>query len=367
MSTEKNENLTSDLETKKSLDEELLSDEYSKEKKKNINYEQVEKYSQTENENYLDKNQSYDLTFEKEKRPVQRKGSLKDDAIEEKKGNYIISFGRAKSGKTTFQSFLLYYLTHSNQYKSNLVISPEETATGWDAQRIYNEWMSNWQDGVFPRATAARENDIRELTISVKPKTGNLEKVDFSFLEISGELMEKIMPSDDTDPILIDTLIRYLKNENINYIFYLFIDPQTASEDDILFDNLFSFLKVNFSHLFYSMSLGIVISKPEESLKIFKKSFPGYSHYVELKGDLCEDYIERMTPRLFQTLNSWDPQNRVQIMTMSLGEYDENDTQLLIRKEFYDIDRIFRWAYKQFTGQNLGLNWWQKFIKWIKE
>lgn len=299
-----------------------------------------------------------------------RRGSLRDDTIEDKHGNYILSFGRPYSGKTTFQSFLLYYLTHATGFKSNLLISPEDTATGWDAQRIYNAWMDNWQRGEFPMRTDAREESIRELTLSVTPKTGNQTNLTFSFLEVSGELMEKILPTDEDDPVLPKTLVRYLENSKIKFAILLFINPETAQKDDQLFDNLFTYLDINFPELRNQMSLGIVISKPEKSLEIFKKNWPGFSHHASLKGDVCEDYLERMTPRLFQTLNSWDRQENTQIMSMSLGDVEFNHTDgstLLVRKDFNDIQKTFAWLYKQFSGEALGLRWWEKLVKWLRE
>jgi len=299
-----------------------------------------------------------------------RRGSLRDDSIEDKKGNYIISFGRPASGKTTFQSFLLYYLMHSGEFKSNLVIEPEKTATGWDAQRLYNRWIEGWQRGEFPTRTDTREDSIRELTLSVTPKVGNKTNLNFSFLEVSGELMEKILPTDESDPILPKTLVRYLENSSITFSILLFINPETAQQDDQLFDNLFTYLDINFPRLRDQISLGVVISKPESSLAIFKKNCPGYSHHAYLKGDLCEDYLERMTPRLFHTLNSWANQEKIKIMTMSLGEieYDSHQgTELLVRKDFNDVQKTFGWIYKQFSGEALGLTWWQKMFKWIRE
>lgn len=303
-------------------------------------------------------------------KPKARRGALRDDAIEDKQGNYIISFGRAGCGKTTFQSYLLYYLTHSDAFNSSLVIAPEDTATGWDAQRIYNNWMAKWQIGQFPDATAASEDAIRELTVAATPRVGSCARLTLSFLEIAGELMERILPTDQKDPELSTTLVRYLQNERINFTILLFIEPTTADKDDVLFDNLFTYLKVNFPHLVSSMSLGVVISKPEASLEIFKQRFPGFSHYATLKGDLCEDYIERMTPRLFQTLNAWDRPDQVQIMTMSLGDVEPDEhgkTSYVARKDFHDIEKIFAWLYKQFTGERLGLKWWQQWYKWIRE
>lgn len=373
MNDDKENTISSNQTVKKSPVEELLGEAYEDEKTlntPNIHSNEDNEFSTNidpiniDDESSIDSERSYDGIS------ITRKGSLKDDDIEGKKGNYIISFGKAGSGKTVFQSFLIYYLTHSGRFSTNLVISPEDTAIGWDGQRLYNEWISTWQNGDFPKGTDAKEESIKELTVSVKPKIGNCEEVNISFLEIAGELMEKIIPADERNPELITTLVRYFQNQNIKFTFLLFVDPKTARVDDILFDNLFTFIRINFPDLINSMSLGVVISKPEESLGVFKKNFPGYGHYVEIKGDLCEDYIERMTPRLYQTFNSWEPQNRVQIMTMSLGEVEvnnETNASILVRKNYHDIERIFAWLYNQITGQKLGLNWWQKLLKWLQE
>ncbi|MEX0730385.1 MAG: hypothetical protein WED00_00125 [Aquisalimonadaceae bacterium] len=298
------------------------------------------------------------------------RGRLRDDDIEAKTGDYLLSFGYPGSGKTTFQSFLSYYVTHVGSFQARPLIDPEDSALGWEPMATYNDWIKLWRDGRFPPPNPMDDSDIRELTFEVKPKEGVKTPLTFSFLEVSGELMREVMADRDRDPGLTDTVRRYLANESIRMILVLIVDPEhdQRGENDLLFQNLFTFLDVNFPGFRERASLALLISKPDTALYMLKREKPGFRHYAELRGDLCEDYIETFLPATYNVLDSWPNQGRVQIMTLHLGEVvQEGGEPRIVKHDHRDIEKIFSWIYTQFTGARLGPKWWQKALQWIRE
>lgn len=302
--------------------------------------------------------------------PAPRRGRLGDDEIEAKSGDYLLSFGHPGSGKTTFQSFLSYYITHVGPFNARPLLDPEDTALGWEPMATYNDWIKLWRDGRFPPSNPMDDSDIRELTFEVTPREGVKTPLTFSFLEVSGELLREVMAERDRDPALTSTVLRYLANEKIGVILCLIVDPDhdEGRENDLLFQNLFTFLDVNLPGFRDRASLALLISKPETGLDMLKEAKPGFRHYAELRGDLCEDYIETFLPATYSILESWPNKKRVQIMTLHLGEVVEAAGGPQIRKRDYkDIEKIFGWIYTEFTGERLGPKWWQKALQWIKD
>lgn len=304
--------------------------------------------------------------FEKYSPPT-RRGRLKDDDIESKVGNYLLTFGFAGAGKTTFQSFLAHYITNIGDLDTNPVLNPEETSMGWEALATYNEWMRMWQKGEFPPSNPVDEGDIRELTFEVVPREGRQIPLEFSFLEASGELMSEVMVERSEDPHLVETLARYFGNPNINVCLCFLVDPGHGGENDLLFQNLLSFLKVNFPGLTNRISLAVLVSKPKTALKQLKLQEPGFRHHAELRGDVIEDYLEVFYPRLFKLVESWPEQDKVGVLTLHLGEVQETASgAFLVKSDFRDIEKIFEWLYQQFTGHILGPTWFQRIWHWVR-
>lgn len=301
-------------------------------------------------------------------RPV--RGRLRDDDIESKSGNYLVTFGYPGAGKTTFQSFLAYYVNHSSEFRSRLVVSPEDSVQGWEPQAIYNEWLKLWRQGIFPRRNEIQDHDIRELSFEVNPKKGVRTPLKFSFLEVSGELMRTVIADEREDPNLTETIRRYFENSSIRMTLVLMIDPDhdQAGENDLLFQNLFTFLEVNYPGFADRSSLALLISKPERALSMLKNARPGLKHHASLHGELCEDYIEAFLPATYNIFDAWPSTERTSIMTLHLGEMEgsEGDPRL-VSPDYKDISSIFEWFYYDFTRERLGPKWWQRVFEWIKQ
>jgi hypothetical protein len=307
-------------------------------------------------------------TPEESSQSATRRGLLRDDDIESKTGNYILSFGFPGSGKTTFQSFLIYYLTHIGPFNANPVVLPEESALGWEPMAKYNEWIKLWNKGELPPPNPTNEDDISELLLDVDPKIGRRPKLKFGILEASGELMSRIMADRSNDPKLAPTLEKYVNNPGIKMTLLLLVDPDSYDDNDLLFQNLFSFLDANVEDYRSRLSLGILVPKPAKALTLLKEAKPGYSHHSEFRGDLLDAFVEHFAPRTYKILDNWPNQSRVSVMTLHLGEMEEHAGGKRIRRaDYHDIERIFEWLYRQFTGEPLEPRWWQKAFRWLQQ
>jgi hypothetical protein len=280
-----------------------------------------------------------------------------------------MSFGYAGAGKTTFQSFLAYYVNHSSEFRSRLVLDPESSLQGWEPQAIYNDWLRLWWQGDFPKPTLTNDSDIRELTFEVNPKKGVKTPATFSFLEVSGEQLRKVIADNQEDPNLTETIRRYFENPSIRMTLVLLVDPEHDQDgaNDLLFQNLFTFLEVNYPGFAARSSLALLISKPETALAMLKNAQPGLRHHAELRGDLCEDYIETFLPGTYNIFDSWPSPERTAIMTLHLGEVEgEGDHARLVSPDYKDISSIFNWLYHDITRERLGPKWWQRIYEWIR-
>jgi len=300
-------------------------------------------------------------------RPI--RGRLRDGSIEEKVGNYIFTVGYPGSGKTVFQSFLTYYINHSPDFRSQPVLDPEDVQ-GWAAQATYNDWITRWHRGEFPNPNAFIEDDIQELSFIVNPKRGVTSPLRFSFLEVAGEFLRQVIADEHQDPTLVETLRRYLENSRLQFLLVLVIDPARDDdrENDLLFQNFFTFLDVNCPDIYSRSSLALLISKPNEALGKLKNAKPGLRHHAELRGELCEDYIETFLPATYNRLDTWIPQERATVMSLNIGEIDDaRETPRIVKPDMRDISKIFSWIYSNFTKEKLGPKWWQRIIAWIRE
>ncbi|BAU57658.1 hypothetical protein HH1059_09640 [Halorhodospira halochloris] len=282
--------------------------------------------------------------------------------------NYLLSFGFPGSGKTTFQSFLVYYLTHIGPFDAHPRINPLGNAQGWDPMVTFNEWIRLWHQGKFPPANPVDERDIRELAFDIQPLQGKRQPpLELSLVEVSGEFMARVIAERDHDPDLVDAVADLFGDDQINLTLVFIIDPDHGDENDVLFQNLVTFLDVHFPGARERMSLAIMISKPEASLQLLQSRYSEYSNHTELRGDLCEDYVRLMAPRTHRILDSWPSLQRVQLMTLHLGELGSQDGEPRVHRiDYTDIEAIFGWLYSQFTGSGLGPSVWQQFLEWLR-
>lgn len=306
-----------------------------------------------------------------------RRARLRDDDLTTRSGHYILTYGLPRAGKTAFQSFLTYYLTHVGPFTTTPLLTPEDSAQGWEPQAVINSWIRAWRNGRFPARTSSAEDDIRELRFRMTPKDGVRTPLEFGFLEVGGELMRKVVVDETGNPELAETLRAYLTNPLIDLLLMLVVDPEAGLDNDLLFDNLLTHLAVNAPGLEQRAALGVLISKPRLALQQLKAADAGFSHYPALRGELSEEYLARFAPRTYRAIEDWPNPQRTGIMALDLGYCaaldsangtadSAADAPVVLRQDHADIAAITRWIYRLFTGQRIGPTRLQRLLQWLK-
>jgi len=169
--------------------------------------------------------------------------SVRSDAIQGREGNFLFTVGSTGSGKSTLQHFLVYWL-HCDR-TLNLDYASTEEAHVHDAH--LNQWIQEFARGYLPERTP--QGTLQEFRIGFSQK--GRPRLDFSFVEISGEDIRSILPNpSDPMPRLHAQLEQYLRLQGANRRF-VFVSDATANRrdgtgrvfyEDILFSTLIRYL-----------------------------------------------------------------------------------------------------------------------------
>ena len=278
--------------------------------------------------------------------------SLKE--IEDRSGNYIISFGFPGSGKSTFQSFLTRYIEEGDVFRHSVgKVDGNDNST-----RLINEWRKDWKQNRFPEATARGEHNITELRLSVTPIEGQTKQISFGFLEMSGENQATVVPSEGAAGSMVAPLRSFLRNTRVNPILVLFVDPEEQSgrdPNDTIFMNLLDYLEANFDRRTISrIAILLLVPKPALALSVLRqlpearRRYHGLSHVEELNADLVELYLELTIPGTFKRIEDWP--SPWQYARLHVGDPVEGDPNSYENASFEDIEKIFHWIYGIFSG-----------------
>jgi hypothetical protein len=291
-----------------------------------------------------------------------------------RQGNYVLSFGLAGSGKSTFHSSLLRHLEQGGEFTSKVQPVFRDGKPDGQTRHLLNSWRETWKTGRFVRSTPAVESAIREISYHVTPNKGVKTPLDFNLIEVSGELLRRVEGRGNSSAMLPDAIHNLFDNPRINLLLIVLIHPDTPS-NDLLLVNLLDLIEEHFPQRRATMSLGIVIANPEKSLEQLKRVTGGedsqFAHESKLVGELVFDYLQQMAPGIFTVYKTWPSKKRM-ITPLSLGatglrknDHDEPERYL----EYHDptdIGKIFKWIYKQFNGKDLGPTWLGRLLISLK-
>jgi len=290
-------------------------------------------------------------------KPKQTHGLSVAEVEKKKGGNYIFSFGFPGSGKTTFQWMLMRYLIDHGPFVTEVKTEPD-----WRGIELINEWKSQWIEGRFPDPNASAESDIREINVRTKATAGRTLSFDFSFLEMSGELLQQVMPLAGSPPVLSPLLSAYLNNPRLKFCVMLMLSPD-VEQNDQLFATFIAYLKKNFPELTRRMSLGVIVSKPDASLKKLQEygAADGKTIFDEFDKEAVKAYVNKFCGQTYQIWSNLPAPEKTLLSPLHLGQIDtiEGDKRL-VDPDFRHIAQIFSWMCKQFTGREPGPTWWQR-------
>ena len=296
----------------------------------------------------------------------QRSPMLATD-IADRAGNYVVSFGFPGSGKTTLHAFLLRYLMQEGAYKTEMINRRTEGGVDYEVNRVVSDWMKQWQQGRFPAPNPAGESEVRELSFAVQPIKGVRTPLDFSILEVSGEMMQSVIPREGRDPSISRVLRDFFGNQRLRIVLLLLVHPK-EHDNDTLFMNLMNYLDTNLSFdIRQKASLGLVISDPDAALTYLRKYRQGYETLAELRGEHCMDFVKHFSPTTYRIYHEWPNSKRKMITRLFIGDVEDRpDGKRLVRPDYRSIEKLFDWVYEQFTGRKPGPTRWQRMVSWIR-
>ena len=296
--------------------------------------------------------------------PTQRPDLTVEDIASRTRGNCLLSFGFPGSGKTTFQSFLLSYLKDAGPFQHVVQVPQRENGSDWKGREIVHGWLDRWDEGRFPEPTPAMEDDIQEIHLEASTTGGKRLSCELSFLEVSGELLQRVLPEGGQSPEIARILQAYLENERLKFVVMLMINPDVP-RNDRLFSGLMAYLDHNFPGFRDRMSLGIILSKPEACLEELRKfhSADNRQDFRRLDGDAQAAYLNRFCGETYQIWRNWPEPKRTLLSPLHLGEITTiQGEQRLKDPNYHHVEQIFFWIVEQFTGQRPGPTWWQRFL-----
>ncbi len=299
--------------------------------------------------------------------PELRRSRILDADLTSRVGNYIFTFGFPGSGKTTFHSTLMRYLMERGPFRTEISVDSDSGMTDWDTVRLINDWKTAWREGLLATANPVGEDQIREHSFSVVPLEGIRTTLNFSFLEVSGEMLQTVMPNELVDPELSRILRAFLENPKLRLVLLLMINPDVPQNDE-LFVNFLTFIDKTFGPGFRDrVSLGIIVSKPEQALRELKRLRQGYKMVDRLAGEYCESFVEEFAPTTYRIWDDWPNPDRTMITSLYIGEMEQRGSEWrLVSPNFESIEKIFGWVYFQFTREKLGPTRWQRLITWLR-
>ena len=233
-------------------------------------------------------------------------------AIEKRRGNYILTLGYPGCGKTVFQSFLYYFIATEGEFSSNLEKKQIGEQPNYISQNILNTWLENWKDGILPKRNPELEQNIREVRLMVIPRLNPKRKFNFSFLEISGELIKSIVPSEIQAGTIPDTLRRFLLAQKSQKIIVYIFDHNKSN--DSLFKSILEYIRnIVGSDLDKYYSLIIVVPNPELVLRKVTSDERYQCNYYndkDLTRNALLDYLRKEAPLLVNEWRNWKKNKR---------------------------------------------------------
>ena len=275
--------------------------------------------------------------------------------IGERTGNYLISVGLPRSGKTVLQSFTTYSMRVAGNLSAKPDIAEENEGINHQAQQLRTSWLDEWKVGKFPKGTPLRENEIREIRLKIENLQNSSQSFNFSFLEIAGEDFKDVVPTEINAPVLFNRINAFLTNEKIrlNIAFVLKADEKLGeATNDALFTNFIDFIEVQLK-LDLTQKVGLILVVPNPKLVFGKSDWQrmrsNKSSDRKFYNKRVKDYIYKNFPATYTIFDRWNTKKRA-ITIFHIG--DETEGRLK-NENFRDARSFINLNYNFFTGKNL--------------
>lgn len=294
------------------------------------------------------------------------------EGIDKATGNYLLTLGYPGSGKTVLQSFIYYYIATHGAYSGSLEKQRKGAQPSHLTQTLLNKWVKDWSDRKLPESTRESVDAIREIRLRLTPQINTSKSFNFSFVEVSGELIKSVVPTEVQAGSIVETMHSFLTAPKSNKMIVYVFDHNEDSNNDELFSSLIQYLENAMpGKLDRSYSLMVVVPNPNlvlQRMSSDERFGRKYSNINELTPEALRHYLRVKAPQLVTTLRYWKKSKRG-IYKFHIGEVSENTTgdQILESFDFKDSGRIIDFCYQQFHGKKLKEGWFTRLAKVIRD
>lgn len=296
-----------------------------------------------------------------------------EEDISQRTGNYILTLGLPRSGKTTVQSFMTYTAKNysagidrrGNQFP-NFYVKPrlnDDGSRNIDAEKTVQDWDNSWRKLIFPDPTPVKEKNVREIRLSFTNNQNKRQSFNLSFLEVSGEDLNQVRVDKTWQPNLMGILNKFLQNTNLTYNFVWVIDPR-SDENDVLFTNFISYFDTLETISKDKIGLMMVISHPKSAFDKIKDHPNEKYNSIEFEQLSNKNSIlavmSLVAPQTLSIFDSWKPEKR-SCMLYDIGPAEdykdaEGKPQSRLKVPKFQSSREFiKWHYSQLYGREFSL------------
>ena len=164
------------------------------------------------------------------------------EGIDKTTGNYLLTLGYPGSGKTVLQSFIYYYIATDGAYSGSLEKHRKGAQPSHLTQTLLNKWVKDWSDRKLPESTRESVDAIREIRLRLTPKINTSKSFNFSFVEVSGELIKSVVPTEVQAGSIVETMHSFLTAPKSNKMIVYVFDHNEDSNNDELFSSLIQYM-----------------------------------------------------------------------------------------------------------------------------
>lgn len=264
--------------------------------------------------------------------------------IENKDTDYVFLFGASQAGKTAVCASIIYYLSNPEVILGDMeeFRYDEDTRNKLTDLTLINTIREAVRSRNFPGRTML--GSLSHINIRYRPKRRSRPAVSMTFLEMSGEDLQKVESTKEkfgSLPTDIDVFFKADRNR-VSMLFVLVTSHKYATRDDKLMVNFLDYI-ISQDSRFRDSRVLLLVSK--------------WDTYVGDK-DIKEFVRERMPftwAKIGKSTNAYS--------SFTLGKVQEVDGNPFIAT--YDeepAEKVFHWLYHTITGKHLE-SWWSRLSR----
>ena len=158
-------------------------------------------------------------------------------ALQERDTSYVFLFGKRQTGKTAITTALCYHMGVDDE--GDLKLRNDADRQG---RNMLKGMLTQPSTGIF--LDRSDRETITQIDLQYTPSKKNNHPAKFTFIEMSGEDLEKFEEVDDAGrrPNLPENINDFLRCPDLDLIFMLVVDHQTATQDDQFIKEFLDFI-----------------------------------------------------------------------------------------------------------------------------